>query len=50
MRKTNIIYGGGAEKAQEKIDAWVAAGDVDDTLDLSNLNLTSLPTLPNNLK
>ena len=51
MRKTRKQNGGGgAEEVQRRIDKWVADGDVDKFLDLSNLNLTSLPTLPDNLK
>ena len=59
MRKTKKQYGRGAtisivsnsfKKVQKIIDKWVTDGDVDKFLDLNNLDLTSLPKLPNNLK
>jgi len=50
MRKTKKQNGGNMDKAQRRIDEWVAKGDVDNILDLSVLKLTSLPALPENLK
>lgn len=37
-------------EAQRRIDEWVAEGDETKELQLSGLNLTSLPPLPENLK
>lgn len=49
-RKTRKQNGGNMAEAQRLIDKWVMDGDVNKELDLSSLNLTSLPTLPKNLK
>ena len=50
MRKTRKQNGGNMAEAQRRIDKWVTAGNVDKFLDLNNLDLTSLPRLPDNLK
>jgi hypothetical protein len=50
MRKTRKQTGGNMAQAQRRIDKWVTDGDVDNFLDLNNLDLTSLPKLPDNLK
>jgi hypothetical protein len=49
MRKTRKQNGGNMAEAQRRVDEWVAAGDVNAPLHLSNLELTKLPTLPDNL-
>ena len=49
MRKTRKQNGGNMAEAQRRIDKWVTDRDDDKFLDLSYLNLKSLPTLPENL-
>ena len=50
MRKTRKQNGGNMAEAQRRIDKWVTDRDDHKLLDLSYLNLKSLPTLPENLK
>lgn len=50
MRKTRKQNGGNIAKAKKRIDAWVTDGDVNKVLFLFDLELTSLPKLPDNLK
>jgi Leucine-rich repeat (LRR) protein len=50
MRKTRKQNGGNMAEAQRRIDKWITDSNVNKSLNLSNLNLTSLPRLPGNLK
>ena len=50
MRKTRKQNGGNMAEAQRIIDEWIADGDVNKELDLSHLELTTLPTLPDTLE
>ena len=50
MRKTRKQNGGNMAEAQRRIDKWITDGNVNNSLKLSLLNLTSLPRLPNSLK
>ena len=50
MRKTRKQYGGNMAEAQRIIDEWIAEGDVNKELDLSHLELTTLPRLPDTLE
>jgi hypothetical protein len=38
------------DEAQQKIEEWINANDVELSLDLSDLSLTELPILPRNLQ
>jgi Leucine-rich repeat (LRR) protein len=50
MRKTRKQNVGHMAEAQRRVNAWITVNNEDKPLDLTNLKLTSLPTLPNNLK
>ena len=50
MRKTKKQNGGNMDEAQRRIDKWIAEGEVDNELQLSNLKLTRLPPLPENVR
>jgi Leucine-rich repeat (LRR) protein len=50
MRKTSKQSGGNMAEAQRRVDDWVKKNDTKTLLDLTDLGLIELPTLPNNLK
>jgi hypothetical protein len=49
-RKTVKQNGENMAEAQRRIDKWVTDGNVNNSLNLTHLNLTSLPELPNSVK